>query len=305
MTFVKKNIDIKYLLLPDYLCDSILEVLKNFDYEIKFYALDKNLEIEKIEFSKQYIKSSIVLIINYFGCINCSSQISFIKNIDFEACIIEDNVQAFYAMFNHSDADFSFTSFRKQLPVPDGAWVKSKYSDLPVTVERNSFAQYKIAGGILKHLRKIDSFDDQLYLELFEKGEVKINENYCSRISDISLNIISGLNLEMIANLRKRNAKYILEGLTRLNIEPIVNYSNDFVPLFVPIRLKNRDDIRKALFNENIFCPIHWPISNIRSLNRAEELAQSELSLVIDQRYTLADMEHVLKVLRYTISYGD
>jgi len=295
LTFVKKNIDIKYILLPDYLCDSILDVLKNFNYEIKFYALDKN----------QYIKPSIVLIINYFGCIDCSSQISFIKKIDSAACIIEDNVQAFYAMFNESDADFSFTSFRKQLPVPDGAWVKSKYNNLPNTVKSNSFAQYKIAGGVLKHLRKINSFDDQLYLDLFDKGEDKINENYESRISDVSLNIISGLDLEMISILRKRNAKYILEGLTRLNIKPIVNYSDNFVPLFVPIRLKNRDVIRKALFNESIFCPIHWPVSSIKSLNRAEELAQTELSLVIDQRYTLEDMEYILDALRKSITHGD
>jgi hypothetical protein len=305
LAFIEKHIDIRYILLPDYLCDSILQVVNNFKFEIKFYSLEENLEINKLEFNKQYTESSIVFIINYFGCIDCSSQISFIKNIDSDACIIEDNVQAFYAMFNQSDADFSFTSFRKQLPVPDGAWVKSKYSNLPDTENCNSFAQYKIAGGILKYLRKIGSSDDQLYLELFDRGEAKIDENYRSRISDVSLNIIHGLNLGMISILRRRNAKYILEGLTRLNIKPIVNYSDDFVPLFVPIRLENRDVIRKALFNENIFCPIHWPVSSVRYLNRAEELAKNELSLVIDQRYTLADMEHILEVMRKTITYGD
>ena len=286
------------ILLPDYLCESIIEVVHQFRLKIIFYSVNENLTIDEIDFSTKYLKTSIVLLINYFGGIDCASQVSVIRALDKNACIIEDNVQGFYTMFKKSDADFSFTSFRKSFSVPDGGWVKSKFTDLPVATERNSFAEYKIVGGILKHLRRFDEINDQLYLDLLKKGEEKINENYHSEISTITLNIISGLKLKLTSEKRKENANFLIEGLSKLNLKSIVKFSCSDIPLFIPIQLKNRDIVRAELFKENIFCPVHWPVLNHYDLKKGKELAQNELSLIIDQRYGIEEMSRILNVLK-------
>lgn len=299
---ILKHIDAKgtqnMIMLPDYLCESVLDAVNEFKFRTVFYALNADLTIDKEDFSAKYIPSSIVLVINYFGCINCATQVSYVKGLDSGAVVIQDNVQAFYAMYEGTGADYYFTSFRKSFAVPDGAWAVSVSGKLPEAVERNTFAEYKIAGGILKHLAQNEPIEDKQYLDLFHEGENRINNNFSSAISSVTLNLLSDSNIDQAANIRRKNAAYIINGLQELGIEPIVRAEGGQIPLFVPIRLKNRNEVRSSMFAENIFCPIHWPVPQGYDLTRGTELAASELSLIIDQRYEEDDMNRILKVLK-------
>jgi len=296
---IEERSSIKTILLPDYLCESVLDAVKKFSFKIIFYKITSNLELDTADFKEKYTNNSVVLIINYFGGINCASQISFIRTIDSKACIIEDNVQAFYAMHHQSDADYSFTSFRKCFPVADGAWVKSKHMDLPEAIERNTFADYKIAGGILKNISLFDEVEDADYLKLLRQGEEQINDNFSSSISPLTTNLMSAFDFRAIAEHRRANAEFLISGLEELNIEPILNFSdNASVPLFVPIRIENRNSMRSELFQNNVFCPVHWPVPACYDLERGKEMADKELSLIIDQRYSTDDMKIILSILK-------
>jgi hypothetical protein len=282
--------------LPDYLCPSIIDTVGMFNFETLYYPILPNLEIDMNYFVDKNLNSAALLVINYFGGIELDKSISELKRFDSSVCIIEDNVQALCAMFNKTEADFSFTSFRKYLPVPDGGWVKSKYSGLPEYSAKNTFAAYKIAGGILKKYRNTGYIDDKIYLELFSKGEKLIDQNLKYAMSDSTAHIISTLDLNNIADKRKENASYLVKRLHELGINSIVDFMPAKVPLFVPVRIKNRNEIRKLLFENNIFCPIHWAVTN-SELKRGLEMSQNELSLVIDQRYNLKDMDRIINVL--------
>ena len=128
-----------------------------------FYPLSDSFQLNYVKFPSIYRKNSVVLLINYFGLVSLSEQVSYLRGIDNEICIIEDNVQSFFSMWHSSESDFIFTSFRKTLPLPDGGWVKTSYH-LDSPIARNTFSQYKIAGAILKGLRPYGCFDDSLYL---------------------------------------------------------------------------------------------------------------------------------------------
>jgi hypothetical protein len=299
---ILKHIDAKgtqsVIMLPDYLCESVLDAVNKFKFRTVFYALNADLTVDKEDFSAKYTESSIVLLINYFGCIDCATQVSYVKGLDSGAVVIQDNVQAFYAMNEGTGADYYFTSFRKTFAVPDGAWAVSVSGKLPEAVERNTFSEYKIAGGILKHLAQHHPVEDKQYLDLFHEGENRINDNFLASITSLTLNLLSEPNINEAANVRRKNASYIINGLRELGIEPIVRAADGQVPLFVPIRLKNRNEVRSSMFAENIFCPIHWPVPQGHYLMRGEELAGSELSLIIDQRYGEEDMNRILKVLK-------
>ncbi|MBU1370220.1 MAG: hypothetical protein KJ754_06055 [Bacteroidetes bacterium] len=284
------------ILLPDFLCESIVEIVNLSEVPFEFYSVKDDFSLDLDSIKKNYSHGCQVLIINYFGGVDVQTEINKVKNIDPGASIILDNVQAFFCMFEEYDVDFMFTSFRKQLPVPDGAWVISKHLGLYDCKQENSFAQFKLAGGILKNFQKYTSVSDLLYIDLFNKGEVMISQNINAKISDITINILSKLDFSSIKNKRVENADFLMEGLVKLGVNLLMNFNKGQVPLFVPIILKNRDAIRKELMENKIYCPIHWPrCKETGSLN--QKLYNDELSLVIDQRYSKNEMGKLLSIL--------
>jgi len=301
---IQNNSRYKNILLPDYLCESVLDTVRRFQFKIGFYELDLNLSIDEADFSRKYTAGTIVLIINFFGYSDCASQIKFIRSHAADACIIEDNVQAFYEMKHDSDSDYSFTSFRKAFAVPDGAVVKSKSGRIRSAVDENTFAEYKSAAAILKHISFSDTVDENKYLDLFRKGESKIDENINAKMSGFTATILSATNFSTIAEKRIENATFIIEGLSELNIKPVLPLDSAKVPLFVPIRLKNRDAVRSELFKKNTFCPVHWPLPTGYELTRGQEMAENELSIIIDQRCSIDDMKRILNVLKKTGAHG-
>lgn len=295
---VSQSSSIDIILLPDYLCDSIIHAVQKTEIKFEFYRINYDLSIDFQDLETKVSDTSIVLLINYFGCVDIKNQIQKARTINDNCVIISDNVQAYFAMDQTNDADYSFTSFRKIFAVPDGAIIQTKHKAIPSSNKENTFVAAKIAGGVLKHYAARNSFDDALYLNYLSFGENQIEQNYDAVASDFSQNLMQTLDLKAIAAIRIENAAFIKKGLKDLGISPIVSNTEQQVPLFIPIRLKNRDAIRKEMFSNNIFCPVHWPLPKGFELLRGQELAQTELSLIIDQRYTTEDLQRILDILK-------
>ena len=295
LKFLKQEKEITHVLLPDYLCSSVLIPIKDLGLEYKFYPIDEQLELIESEFFKLYTKGSVVLLINYFGLKELSGQIKIIREIE-DAIIIEDDVQAFYEFKKPLDGvDFKFTSLRKTFAVPDGGLVKTKYH-LPQVTTPNTFGQYKAAAGILKSMRE-GNFNDQIYLELFEKGESLIDSEQESGMSLIAEKLYSFINEDHVKVRRLNNAHYLVDELKKIGIEPLLPLKEEYVPLFVPVLLKNRDEVRKAMFQKEIYCPVHWPLDRME-IKRGGQFSREELSLIIDQRYGRKDMDEIVSVLK-------
>lgn len=296
LKYLKLEKGISHILLPDYLCSSVLVPIKDLGLEYSFYPIEEQLELIKTDFSKQYNKGIVVLLINYFGLKDLSSQIKYIRGIDENAIIIEDDVQAYYEFKKPLDGiDFKFTSLRKTFAVPDGGLVKTKYH-LPKVTTPNTFGQYKAAAALLKSMRE-GNFNDQIYLELFEKGETLIGSEQECGMSQIAEKLYSFMNEDHVKVRRLNNARYLKDELRKIGIEPLLPFIEDHVPLFVPIILKNRDEARKALFRKEIYCPFHWPLDGME-ISRGEQMSREELSLIIDQRYGRKEMDEIISVLK-------
>lgn len=292
----KKRFGINKILLPDYLCHSIYATAVKAEVVVDFYSLSENLELQKENLSNLYDKKTAVLLINYFGLQNLSKQKEILRSIDKEILIIEDDVQAYYEFQKPLfDADYKFTSLRKTFAIPDGGLVKSLHV-LDSPKQPNKFFQYKMGASILKALRKPEYFDDDIYMQLFESGESRIDDDITCGISQIANMLRKKIDYSRFSLIRKRNAKVILEGLADLGIQTILPVTDMCTPLFVPVYLKDRNRVRREMFAESIFCPVHWPIEGL-SLSKGTEMAEHELSIIIDQRYTTKDMKRILNVL--------
>lgn len=297
---VKAKYDITRVMLPDYLCSSVVIAAEKAEIQVEFYELNDKLELEENIFADLYDSNSAVLIINYFGLQNIACQVAYVRSLNKDAIIIEDDVQAYYEFLNElNDVDYKFTSFRKSFACPDGRLVKTN-SNLPIVGESNKFHQYKLAGSILKSLRKPDYYDDEVYLHLFEKGESLIDDEIQLGISNMALEIMSKTDTDRLAYIRRRNANFIVNGLVNLGIKIILPITEENTPLFVPIYLENRNKVRKYMFQHNVFCPVHWPLEGM-NVKTGAEMAEHELSIIVDQRYTNADMEYILELIEKSI----
>jgi len=304
LAFLREKKGINEILLPDYLCESILTAAEKNSFKISFYKLNRDFELDLLRFPDK-LKDKAILVINYFGLKKTDETISFLKNNTENCSIILDNVQAFSEIFNHTAADFSFASFRKFFPVPDGGWLLTNDAsfifDKPV--KQSLFYKKKLAGGILKYYSSFVPLEDETYLRQFEEGENELdNSDSISSISDVSRSILSKLQyrFEESFSQRNTNAAFILEGLKHLEIDtlfPVNKVIN--APLAIPVTLKNRDLIRKKLFESKVYVPIHWPVpvKYFRLLETGKIAAQTELSLIIDQRYCPDNLQRILYVL--------
>lgn len=293
---IQKRYGITTVYLPDYLCSSVVIAAEKSGMNVIFYPLNNQLEIDSDKLPMQPEEKAAIMLINYFGLKNLSKQISFVHGISKNVVVIEDDVQAFYEFYKSDlTADYKFTSLRKTFACPDGGIVKTN-NELAKVSNTNKFHQYKLAGSILKSLRKPEYYDDDVYLHLFEKGELQIDDEIGTGMSEMSQEIIKKVVFQRIAYIRQRNAKQIIDGLKTLGVDTILPISDDCIPLFVPIWLDDRNKVRKQMFQNQIFCPVHWPLEGM-NVQKGAEMAEHEMSIIIDQRYTNKEMDFILTTL--------
>lgn len=294
LNHIKQSFCVKTILLPEYLCESIVETVKKTSLPYSFYAIDEQLSLEENSLSEVYKINSSILIINYFGLVDIERQKQYIKSHYPDAIIIEDDVHAYYEYIKPLGVeDYKFTSLRKWFAVPDGGLVKSKYS-LPEVIRPNNFTPFKLTGAILKDQRTVLQ-NDKLYLSLFEKGEELLKNDYNSGMSNIAKCLYAAMDIEAVRQQREKNARVLLQGLKDISSAQLMMSVNEQkVPLFIPVTLPNRDAVRKRFFETDMFMPIHWPN---QQTTHARQISQSELSLIIDQRYTESDMMRIVEIL--------
>ncbi len=276
------------IFIPQYICHAVPDTAARTGMEICRYPLTVNME-PQLDYT-QLRADDILLIVNYFGLMNTCSMIESIHRAAPTVTVIEDDVQALYVYLKGAGAEFAFTSLRKWFAVPDGGAARPS-SRLTSADAECHYATLKLAGMKLKQHRRADGTDDERYLQLLRQGEVGINADIHSRMSDAALETLRHIDIRSAARLRRRNAEYLYEGLYHAGITPLLPLVDDVVPLFVPILLEKRDLMRRRLFSRNIFCPVHWPECTDFSP------ANHELSLIIDQRYSIADMQRQLRIL--------
>lgn len=298
---VNKNTIHKWggIMLPDYLCSSITQVCIDEKISYQFYHIKDDLLPDEEQLMPKLDDNSVVLLISYFGMIDVENVADRIKKQNPNVVIILDDVQNYYSQYSESTFwDYRFNSYRKWFAVPDGAQVfcKSGSIDLPHT--KNTFAQYKFSGNVLKNFS--EWVEDSLCLDLIGKGEEILDTDYNCECSQISRHLIPQLSLEEIKVKRKENASFLHSELEKLGFKHI--YCSDCVPLFIPVFLNNRIEVRKEMFKNNIFTPIHWPYeSDNLNGNIKNPLYETELSLICDQRYSLDDMKRQIDILNNTI----
>jgi len=299
---------VKSVLLPNYICESVITPFINNEYKIYYYSINKDLEpdLSSLPTSKDI---GVFLHIGYFGfCTNyiLKDVLKHYKNQG--TIIVEDLTHTLFSNYERTNQnDYYIGSIRKWFGLPSGGILISTHNKINNNLSLNKqFSNMRETALLLKS-SYIISGDEKLkikYLQLFHDAEVCLDhdvEPY--KIDSTSIKLISMLDDKELIKKRKENFNTILKNLKcSNNIEPIFyNLPFDVCPLFFPIFIqKDRDIIKNVLIDNKIYCPIHWPIPNIlksHSLNSSHYIFDHILSIPCDQRYTIDDMLRIVTIL--------
>lgn len=284
-TVLKDIPDAHSALLPSYCCDSIISPFRDLGIEVKFYNVEWDGGIN------YFIEDSADIFVwcNYFGY----------KNVmpDFEGVIIEDITHSFLSseMYHHR-SDYLVASLRKWEPIYCGGYCSVETN---LNTPPDDFIEIKSSAMKLKaeYLKDLDIEKKTEFLSLFRDSNNWLAENYSKlSIDSWSREYLGHVNIKNQRIIRRQNAHILYEGLHK-KVQFLFPEEDIDCPLFVPILLDNRDEVKKYLISHGIYCPVHWPKpegceSNIYDL---------ELSLICDQRYRIEDMRRIVSVINEII----
>ncbi|MBC3805025.1 hypothetical protein GH808_11340 [Acetobacterium fimetarium] len=305
---ILKELKMGEVLLPEYICDSVIQAFLGFD--IKFYRLKEDLTIDLDDLhSRVNDDTRVVYLMHYFGVLQPEKileQVLFIKNQN-NFIIIEDTTHSLFSKLQ-TIGDYCVCSLRKWFAIPDGGVLYSKNSleccnliDLKTNKSIN-----KAYGMILKTLYLVNEIEvNLLYRKIFIDAEKEIDENEeIKKISKFSEYLLKCYNVSYLITKRKENYAQLLREIVAIGLKPIVEIEEACCPFVLPISIDKRDDLRAYLEKNKVYCAIHWPLEktslyeNLRSRNMSMKI----LSLPIDQRYGTYEISYLISVLK---DYGE
>lgn len=297
------------VLLPDYLCNSMIRAVADTGCPQTFYPVDSSLKPDLETLAEELASARarcLVVVIDYFGLVDLTSEVEWLRGLDCNPIVVVDEVQSpFTFEWGCPGSDYAFTSYRKALPAPDGAVaVWHGVALTPKSTCEAAFVRGKIEGNLARDSSSTLEDGQFLWLKSREAEDLlDRNGYYDCAMSEASTRIVCNTDIPGVARRRQSNFDYLARRLSGIGIFPIVPRTSDSVPLFLPVLLKNRDHVRSVLAQQDIYCPVHWPWPEDASELRPArmEFWEEELSMVIDQRYDEDDMDRLADALEQAL----
>ena len=305
-------------LLPSYICPAVLQPFNELHVHYEFYEVDDQLRIN-VESIKRKMRRNVrgLLIIHYFGFPVATEFSDYWGEFQNRPILVEDCSQA---LLTRQDGkwlgrrgDYSFTSLRKWLPVPDGAWLFSKHElpDIDLSSEKTGFLSKRMLGIILKdaYLKQEYTSEEeyQSYLRLLREAEAALDaQSDIVGISDWTVKLLNKFDWQAIMSSRQHNYRRLVSCLEDIKaIRPLFpELPRGVCPLGFPIIVNSpegRDRLKEFLVQHGIYPPIHWKLPmevNETEFLESWNLSRRILTIPIDQRYSETEMEYICNVLQ-------
>ena len=302
------------VLLPDYLCGSIVSAIKHCGVKYKFYRVTKNFELDIHDITKKITESSkAIYIIHYFGIPHSVETVLSLLNlkVKYNIHLIEDITQVMFSSDSEKVgfSDYLVCSLRKCLPIPNGAILALRASEdyhvdlpmLPHKYDESAFYELLKMSAYEFACRNNSGFE--AYKQLHAKARLLKNNNYePSGMADVSHSIINTIDIDSIIAQRRHNYEFlytlIYEKTSFKVLSQPMHFFNNNVPYGMLLYTENQDSVSKYLAVNGIFGEIQWGIDTSSSVGSdARWLATHNIMLQCDQRYTDNTMRYIAKVL--------
>jgi dTDP-4-amino-4,6-dideoxygalactose transaminase len=330
------------VLLPSYNCWVEIDPVRQQGVKIKYYRVERDFIIDLKDIEKRIDgKTKAILITHYLGFPQPLEEIIAICR-KYGLILIEDCAHAFLSDYEGkplgSFGDISIFSFRKTLPIPNGAALTMNNGDYKMPVireEPNSFAtlyylteclKYKTRNvSILRNLipaivsaavyysmkclrytlrafHKI--FNDKALYLAYPSGNRYRSELEEWSMSALSRRMIQSMNFQEIKETRRRNFAFFLEYFRndKRVILPIKELVEGVCPLFFPMIIEKRDYMFQELKKEGIVGHDWWgdfhPDVPWNEFPEAQFLKNNILGLPIHQDITITHLEKITEAFK-------
>ena len=284
----KNKRNVKKVYLPSWCCDSmILPFLKN-GIEVKFYPVyfDAGKLIQEIP---EVEEDEMILVLDYFGYSLGSEKVKG------EGVVIRDVTHSVFSK-SYNDADYYFGSLRKWCGFLTGGFAVGVSS--PILEADECYINMRRQAMKEKAEYICGESDNKGYLSVYAAAEDLLDKYTVSGADKNDILLASKVDVSFLKERRRSNASLLLEAFS--DVAVFNSLGDDDCPLFVPIVLPEgeRDELRRFLISHKIYCPVHWPISELHVLDqKTDSVYKRELSLVCDQRYDIEDMSRIIETV--------
>lgn len=282
--------DARSVALPSWCCDSMIQPFSDAGFEVSFYPVyfDRQL-VQEMD-----LRSDVLFLMDYFGYQSPASDLRGYKGI-----VIRDITHSLFSA-NYADADYYFGSLRKWCGVWTGgyAWTDDGHRLAAGKLDKGEYVTLRTRAMEEKKDYIEGKRGDKEYLKVFEAAENCLDTAGIAPAVSRDVSLARHLDVEKIRQSRRTNADVLRNAFADWLIFPEVSLTD--TPMFVPVLVPDgkRDMLRRYLIKNEIYCPVHWPISEYHKPDeRSESIYKNELSLVCDQRYTIDDMNRMVQTI--------
>jgi hypothetical protein len=303
-----RSLGVDSILLPAYLCPTIVDTLESRGMRCAYYPICVDLSLDLDALDRLCRSTKAVFFINYFGFQHDEETRAFFTALRQRGVfVVEDNAQAGFPA--HSTGDFVFNSVRKLAPF-DGGYLLTPYDinhlvdDFPMTPNRRLplIREYRRRLGEYRYSGK-DSHTE--LSRLYTEAESAYGQDSVVTGDLQERTRIEHLDWIGIKRARRENYAYLLELISRIPgvtaLFPALQADN--LPLGLPVYIDGvvRDWLFDEMGNAGVGLTVHWDAllrdPRLNADKIAVDMASRVLTLVIDQRLTHKQLEYQADVL--------
>lgn len=302
------------VLLPDYLCLSIIVTITEAKLKYKFYRIDRNLNIDMDDLKKQVDDNvKAIYITEFFGFPFSKETIDELIAIRKEKniIIIEDITQTLFSRSKDcmGYGDYILCSTRKWIPMTDGGLLAARngaqFKDIDLESGYNEAAYKQLLISLARdYFNENPHKNNKFYLELEKEANSDRYADLTVRnMTPVSKKIMLNCNTEEFIKKRRDNYTYLYNNLkNHPNIKVMgtpLDSEDDIVPFGFLILVENRDKFCKYLAEHNIIGEIQWllPKDYYEPGEDAIYLSDHNLMIHCDQRYGEPELEYIVKTI--------
>jgi hypothetical protein len=285
----------EYVLMPAYICNSIIEAGKDAGLKVHTYELDEKL-FPKVDFNQNFDKTGF-LYVNYFGIYQNNTE--RLKRILPKDHLIIDNSHALFAP--HIGELATIYSPRKFVGLPDGGLLRASDNLNIQEPKEEDLGSLKRMNYLMTRL----AYSAREGYEGFNDARLSLADSYPLKMSRLTRRLMCSIPWQKTADKRRENSLAMAYKLNELNDFKWKLNDTD-VPLCYPLMLNNCDvkSIKNDLSNLDIFTATYWldAVPRIKPNSIEDMLINRTVFLPIDQRLNLSDINFICDTVLNLIS---
>lgn len=295
--------------MPSYCCYTMIEPFLKHDVKVVFYDVVPTTSGLKRQFEYDH-GCDVVFLLDYFGFADAET-VTIVKEQHAKGKqVVYDATHSIFSNSNYDNCDYVFGSYRKWMDVNCGFVAVKGKADIDFGADWHQFEAYADLRTRMFELKarymNDEDVDKQQFLAWINEAEEMLEQDYHHTLPDQrSLDVLRQTDYAFLVQSRRNNANILMKGIADLKDERVRCLMGELgrhdTPLFVPIyvQAEHRNELRRYLIEHSIYCPVHWPLSDLHTISgAATDVYQSELSLLCDQRYDHFDMYRIVETIK-------